>query len=224
MKLFKLAVMGFVVAGLLAGCSKSKKAENQTKTTTAQTQQAAAGTTGTQAEKTVEVAKIKKAVEALPEVAQKFRELSEKPQSTDQQKAVNDMMMAMDEVGKKHGFSDGQELLNYIDFIVQLSSMQRTLNNLDSLLNAMPSDRSNSPEVQQSVQQLKDNYKQIKEKYGDSVLVAVKNSEAQIDTFLNTLDQIRAEQAAKQQQKFQNVPKTSQNPQQQSNPKVKKTK
>ena len=214
MKLFRIVVVGLVAVALLGGCSKSKKSEEAKSTTQTQTAGAKSDTAG--AEQTVQVAKINKTVEALPDVAQKFRELGEKPQPQDQQQAVNDMMMAMDEVAKKHGLSDGQELLAYMDFIVQLSSMQKTMNNLDSILNAMPPDQRNSPQVQQSVQQLKDNYNAIKQKYGDSVLVAVEKNTNKIDKFLDDLDKIRQEQAAKQQEKFQNVKQKAQKTQQQS--------
>ncbi|MCD6531186.1 hypothetical protein J7K99_01925, partial [bacterium] len=101
MKLFRIVVVGLVAVALLGGCSKSKKSEEAKSTAQTQTTGVKSDTAG--AEQTVQVAKINRTVEALPDVAQKFKELGEKPQPQDQQQAVNDMMMAMDEVAKKHG-------------------------------------------------------------------------------------------------------------------------
>ncbi len=213
MKLFRIAVVGLIAVAFLGGCSKGQK--SQEKTTQQATAKASAGSTATQQEQTVQVAKINKLADALPDIAQKVRELGNKPQPANQQEANNQMMMAMDEVAKKHGFSDGQELLAYLDFVVQVMTMEKTMNNLDSILNAMPPDQRNSDNVKKSVEQLKENYKKFKEQYGDSVLQAVKNNMGKIEKFLDDLDKIRQEQMAKQQEKFQNVKQKAQTTQQQ---------
>jgi len=199
LRLFGVLLLAFAV--LISGCGKSEKKEETVKETTEQSETAQQpGMTDTSGLE-IEIAKVNKAIESLPEVGDKLIELSNEPnENKNQQQAMDDMLAQLGEVGKKYGFANGQEIISYVDFIVQIASMQMMMNNMDSILNELPDEQKNSPQVQQSIKDLKDKYEEAKKQYGDEVFSVISENQAKINNFFQKMQAMQAKQAQQQAQ------------------------
>lgn len=224
MKMRNLALVMVILAVFLSGCGKKKEEKTTEQPNTTATTQT--DNTGPK----IEADKLAKAIDVLPQFGNELIALNNdqnKPQN--QQEALEQMTTAMDKIAKNNGFTDGKELISYVDFIVQISSIQNTVDNLDSILSQLPPDKQNSPEVQNSVKNLKDKYEDIRKQYGDEILSMVSKNKAKIQNFFDQLQSIRNQQAQAQPQgskKFQQIKgKSSQTPPQDTDrPKVRKKK
>ncbi|MCD6594228.1 hypothetical protein J7L68_00945 [bacterium] len=221
MKMRSLALVLVILAILIAGCGKGKKEEKTTEQTTTTTT-TSTDTTGPK----IEAGKLSKTIDALSEVGDQLVELNKNPNKPqNQQEAVTQMMTTMDKVAKKNGLTDGKELISYVDFIVQISSMQSTVENLDSVLEQLPPDQRNSPDVQKSIENLKTKYEDAKKQYGKEVFTIISNNKVKIKAFFDKLQSMRAQPGqaqAQQPKKFQQVKtKPSQKPTGQNTPEPK---